>query len=229
MEHGEPPQHHAGRRLAIARLALFGALVGCVLAYAALTDSLPTPEEARDWGESLGPFAPLAYAPLFVVANFLIPWPILAGAGGLLFGTLAATPLAVLGVTGAALAQMAVSRRLAGEHAGLLLPERTRAIEDFLQRNGAVAVMESRIVPILPWGAVNYSAGLTRLRMRDMALGTLVGSPPKVFGYVALGGSLTDLGSLEAKLAVGLLVVLAAAGALLVRRQLLSERGAASA
>ena len=56
----------------------------------------------------------LAYVPLFVLANFLITWPILAGAGGLLFGTAVATPLALAGVTLASLAQMAVARHPAG-------------------------------------------------------------------------------------------------------------------
>ena len=49
--------------------------------------------------------------------------------------------------------------------------------------------MESRIVPLLPWGIVNYSAGLTRLRFGQLGLGTVVGGAPKVFAYVALGGA----------------------------------------
>jgi uncharacterized membrane protein YdjX (TVP38/TMEM64 family) len=75
-------------------------------------------------------------------------------------------------------------------------------------------------VPLLPWGIVNFSAGLTRLRYRDLALGTVVGAAPKVFAYVALGGSLDDLTSPEAIVAILLLVTLAALGALFVRRQI---------
>ena len=130
----------------------------------------------------------------------------LAGAGGLLFGTAVGTPLALAGLTCASLAQMFVARRLASGHHGSLLPERTRRIEDFLTRYGAVAVMETRIVPLLPYGLVNFSAGLTRLRYRELALGTLVGAAPKVFAYVALGGSLSDLTSPEAIVAITLLV-----------------------
>jgi uncharacterized membrane protein YdjX (TVP38/TMEM64 family) len=220
------PERHAGRRLALRRLVAYGLVVGTVLVTLTVTGALPTPTEVRDWGDQLGAFGAAAYVPLFVLVNFVIPWGILAGAAGLLFGTAAGTPLVLAGVTVAALAQMTVARRLAGEHAGALLPERTRAIERFIERNGVVAVMESRIVPLLPYGAINYAAGLTRLRHRDMALGTVVGAAPKVFGYVALGGSLTDLGSPEAKLAVVLLGALALAGALLVRRQLTTERAA---
>jgi uncharacterized membrane protein YdjX (TVP38/TMEM64 family) len=207
-------------------MAMYGAAVGVVFAVAALTGSLPTPDEARDWGEGLGDFAYVAFVPLFVLVNFVVAWPILAGAAGLLFGTAAGTPLALAGVTGAALAQMLVARKLAAGHHGNLLPERTRAVEDFLTRYGAVAVMESRIVPLLPYGLVNFSAGLTRLQYRDMAVGTVIGAAPKVFAYTALGGSLGNLGSPEALAAVGVLAVLALAGALFVRRQIALGRAA---
>ncbi len=212
------------RRPAITRIALYAALVGVVFAIALATGSIPSSDEARDFGNDLGPAAPFLFVPLFVLANFLIAWVILAGAAGLLFGTAAGTPLALAGVTLASLAQMAVSRRLAGEHRGKLLPRRTKRIEDFLTENGAVAVMESRIVPLLPWGLVNYSAGLTHLTYKAMVLGTLIGGAPKVFAYTALGGSLGNLTSPEALTAIALLVILAIGGALFVRTQLAASR-----
>ena len=214
------------RRVAFRRIAIYAAIVGTVFAVALLTGSLPTPDEARDWGEDLGDFAYVAFVPLFAVVNFVVTWPILAGAAGLLFGTAVGTPLALAGVTCASLAQMFVARRLAAGQHGNLLPQRTKAIEDFLTRHGAVAVMESRIVPALPWGMVNYSAGLTRLKYRDMAVGTLIGGAPKVFAYTALGGSLDNLDSPEALVAIALLAALALAGALFVRRQILLGRTA---
>ena len=65
------------------------------------------------------------------------------------------------------------------------------------------------------------------LRFWQLAVGTLVGAAPKVFGYVALGGSLTDLGAPEAKIAIGLLVALALIGIVVMRRQLALDRAAA--
>jgi uncharacterized membrane protein YdjX (TVP38/TMEM64 family) len=219
----------ASRRSVLWRIWIYAAVVATTFVVVAATGSLPSADEAREFGEGLGGFAAAAYVPLFVIANFLITWPILAGAGGLLFGTAAGAPLALAGVTLSALAQMWVARFLAGAHVGALLPRRTRALEEFLTRHGAVSVMESRIVPALPYGLVNYSAGLTRLRFRDMTLGTVVGAAPKVFAYTALGGSLTNLTSPEAIVAVAVLVVLALVGVLFVRRQIAAERGAASA
>jgi uncharacterized membrane protein YdjX (TVP38/TMEM64 family) len=220
----QPPDDRAGRRLALLRLAGFALLVAVIFAVVAITGSFPSADEIRDRGDDLGALAKFLSVPAFVVLNFVIAWPILAGASGLLFGTALGTPLALAGVVGAALTQMAVARHLAGEQAGRLLPRRVRGLEGFLRRKGAVAVMETRIVPGLPYGAVNYAGGLTTLRFRDMALGTVAGAAPKVFGYTALGGSLANLDAIEAKIAIGLMVVVAIAGAVLVRRELRGGR-----
>ncbi len=208
------------RRPAFRRIAIYAAVSAIVFGVAAATGNIPSSDEARDFGDDLGAWAPVLYVPLFVLANFVIAWPILAGAGGLLFGTAAGTALALAGVTAAALTQMAIAHRLAGEHRGRLLPKRTKAIESFLTEHGAVAVMESRIVPGLPYGIVNYAGGVIHLPYKAMALGTVIGAAPKVFAYAALGGSLDDLTSPEALVAIGLWVVLAITGALFVRRQL---------
>jgi len=208
------------RRTALRRITLYGIAWALVVGALAITGNIPSSDEARDFADGLGPLAPILYVPLFVVANFVIPWVILAGAAGLLFGTAGGTALALAGVTLASLTQMTLARWLAAGHHGRLLPQRTKRIENFLTDNGSIAVMESRIVPVLPWGLVNYSAGLTRLTYRDMALGTVIGGAPKVFGYTALGGHLDDLTSPEAITAVVLLVLFGLGGALFAWRQI---------
>ena len=149
----------------------------------------------------------------------------LAGATGLLFGTLAGFPLALTGVTVASLVQMGISRRLAGEHHGPAA-RADQALEDFLTRHGAVAVMESRIVPLLPWGIVNYSAGLTRLWLRPARARHGRGRRPQGVRLRGAGRSLGNLTSPESIVAVGLLVVLGIAGALFVRREIVAGRRA---
>ncbi len=207
------------RRAARLRIAVYAGAWIAIVAALALTGNIPSSDEARDFVDDIGALGPLLYVPLFVLVNFAVAWPILAGAAGLLFGTAVGTPLALLGVTAAALTQMAIARRLAGEHRGRLLPQRTRAVETFLTENGTLAVMESRIVPVLPYGVVNYSAGLTHLSYTAMTVGTLIGAAPKVFVYTALGGSLDDLTSPEALVALVLWALLALAGAVLLWRQ----------
>ncbi len=212
------------RRAAFIRIAAFAAVVAVAFGVVSATGSIPSAADVREWGEGLGPLAPALFVGLFVALNFVITWPILAGAAGLVFGTALGTVVALAGVTMAGLTQMAVARYLAGDAVGHLLPARVSRFEPVLERRGLVAVLYSRIVPAFPWGAANYGAGLTRVRFRDLALGTLMGGPPKVFAYVALGGSLTDLGSTEAKVALAVLLVVAAVGLVIARRQVLAER-----
>ena len=207
------------RRVAIRRIAIYAAVSLAVVGTLALTGNIPSSDEARDFVDDLGALGPILFVPLFVVANFAVAWIILAGAAGLLFGTAVGTPLALLGVTAAALTQMAIARTLAGEHRGRLLPQRTKGVENFLTENGVLAVMESRIVPLLPYGVVNYSAGLTHLSYSAMAVGTLIGALPKVFVYTALGGSLDDLTSPEALIALALWALLGLVGAAFLWKQ----------
>jgi|Tabmets5t2r1_1033131.scaffolds.fasta_scaffold02294_4 hypothetical protein len=100
------------RRSAFWRIAVGAAIVGTIFILVAATGSFPSV------GEGLGRWALTAYVPVFVIANPLIGWPVLAGAAGLLFATAAGTPLALAGVTPAALAQMAIARFSAGALAG---------------------------------------------------------------------------------------------------------------
>jgi len=199
-------------------------VAGTLLATAAvaalwLSGLAPSSGELRDWGDGLGWAAPLLWPPLFAVVNFAVPWPIIAGATGVVFGTAAGTPLALAGVLLAAALQFGVARKVAGEHLRRRVLERVPRIDSLLDRNGFLAVFYSRIVPGVAWGIVNYAAGLARVRLRDLWLGTVAGGTPKVFAYVALGGSFDDLTSPEALVAIGMLVALALAGLVIARRQ----------
>jgi uncharacterized membrane protein YdjX (TVP38/TMEM64 family) len=57
-----------------------------------------------------------------------------------------------------------------------------------------------------------------------MAAATPIGALPRTFAYVALGGSLDDLGSPEAIAALALLVLTAIVGGLIARHQIARER-----
>lgn len=193
-------------------VGLFAALI--------VTGSVPSAEEVRDFGEDLGWIAPVVWPAVFAGLNMLVPWGLLAGATGLLFGTLAGTPLALAGILVAAAVQFSLARAGAGEELRGRMLGRVPRIDAMLERDGFLAIFYSRIVPGLAWGPVNYAAGVARVRLRDLLLATVVGGTPKVFAYVALGGSLDDLSSPEAKAAIALLILLAVGGLVVARRGL---------
>jgi uncharacterized membrane protein YdjX (TVP38/TMEM64 family) len=213
------------RRAALIRLGAFAALVAGVFVAATASGSLPSAERVRDWADGFGAAGPLVFMPLSAALSCLfVPGPALAGAAGLLFGTALGTPVALASAILAASAQLTIARHLAGEQVGAILPARVRRIDDFLERRGFLAVLYVRLAPGIPYTLANYGAGLTRLRLRDMAAGTAVGAIPRTFAYAALGGSLSDLSAPEAKVAIALLVVVGLAGLVLGRRQIRAER-----
>jgi uncharacterized membrane protein YdjX (TVP38/TMEM64 family) len=213
-------------RAAVVRLALFAGAVVALFVFATASGRFPSADRIRDWGDGLGAWGPVLFVPASVVLGCaLTPGPVLAGAAGLLFGTALGTPIALIAAVLTSTLELLIARYLAGGQVGELLPERVRRIDDFIERRGFFAVLYIRLAPGIPYHLVNYGAGLTRLRVRDMAAGTAVGGLPRTFAYVALGGSLSDLGAPEAKIAVGLLVVVGIAGAILARRQIREERG----
>ena len=221
-----PDADSASLRRARLRLIGFTATIGALAAGVTLSGNIPSSGEVRDFGESLGWAGAVLWIPATAALNCIfVPGPVLAGAAGLLFGTAVGTPLAIVAATVAACLQMAIARYLAGAEVGRLLPERARRVDAFLERRGFWAVLYVRLAPGIPYTLVNYGAGLTRLRFRDMAAGTVVGTAPRTFAYVALGGSIEDIGSPESIAAIGLLVVIAIAGAILARREFSLERG----
>jgi uncharacterized membrane protein YdjX (TVP38/TMEM64 family) len=207
------------------RLALFVAVVGGLAIAAAVLGFAPTARELRDIGESLGWGGYVLWIPLTtLLAAVFVPGPVLAGAAGLLFDTAVGIPLAIASATTTAVFEMAIGRFVAGDEVGRRLPARVRRLDAFLERRGFWAVVYLRLAPFVPYNLVNYGAGLTRLRFRDMAGGTVVGAAPRTFAYVALGGSLGNLGSPESIVAVVLLVAIGIVGFFLARRQIAAER-----
>ncbi|MDE3723212.1 VTT domain-containing protein [Nocardiopsis sp. N85] len=179
-----------GRWARAAVVAVWAAVLIAALVYG------PDPARVRAWIEAAGPAAPVAYLVLYVIAVFaLVPRPALNLAAGLLFGLGAGMPLALTGGVGAALAQFAVARYAAGGTVARLLPEGVRSrLDAVAERHAFVAVLQLRLLPIVPYQAVNYGCGLTRMRVAPFALGTFAGGVPATGAMVLLGAGGTDLG-----------------------------------
>jgi uncharacterized membrane protein YdjX (TVP38/TMEM64 family) len=201
------------------RLAALAVLVGGLFVVVALTGSV-SPGRVRDAIDPLGPAA----VPGFIVVSALLtcalfPGPLLAGASGLLFGTALGTPVSIAAATLGAVLAFSIARFLAHDAVEALAGRRLRAIQEWIEQRGFWAVFYARIAPGVPYSLVNYVAGVTRVRLLAFAAATAIGVAPRAFAYTALGGSLDDLGSPEALVAIALLVVMAVGGAVALRMQ----------
>ena len=184
-----------------------------------LSGAAPSAGEARDWGDDLGWGAAIVWPPLFGLIVFFLPWPIVAGATGFVFGTAVGTPLTIAGVLWASSFQFWLSRHVPPPGLRRNVMERVPRLDTLLHRNGFLTVFYTRLVPLLPWGAVSYAAGFARVRLRDVLLATLAAGTPKMFAYTALGGSLDDLTRPEGLVAIAMLVVLTLVGIVVGRRR----------
>jgi uncharacterized membrane protein YdjX (TVP38/TMEM64 family) len=176
--------------------------------------------DVRDWVDAIGPLAPLLFVGVSAsLTPLMFPGPLLAGASGLLFGTALGFPVTLASaVLGASIAFL-ISRHLAGDAIEQLAGPRIRALEELVSRRGFASVLYARIAPGVPYSLVNYAAGLTRIPLGVFAAATAIGTAPRAFAYTALGGSLGNLRSPEAAIAVAVLVVMGSIGLALLYRE----------
>ena len=210
------------------RVGVLAAVIAAVVLYGALSGADLSPERIRAELEVFrGGAGPLMFvAAAIALSSVAVPSAALAGAAGMLYGTAAGALLAHTGIVLAACFQLLLARHVARQPAGALVPARLRAVDEVLERRGFLAVLLYRTIPGLPFITLNYSAGLTRLKVRDMFLGTLIGKAPRTWAYAALGGNLDDLGSPTAIAAIALIAAMAIGGLVPGRRQLAAERAA---
>jgi uncharacterized membrane protein YdjX (TVP38/TMEM64 family) len=209
------------------RLAALIVAVGGVFALLALSGSL-SQARVRHLGEGFGPFGPLVFVAIFAALTAaLFPWWVAAGASGLLFGVALGTPVSIGGALLGAVLAFALARGVAGDAVTELGGARLGAVSAWIGRRDFLSVLFARLMPAAPYSLVSYAAGLAEVRLWTFSLATLLGMAPRAFAYTALGGSLSNLDSPEALIAVGIIVSEGALGLWLAWRS--ARRGAPGA
>jgi uncharacterized membrane protein YdjX (TVP38/TMEM64 family) len=202
------------------RLAALAAALVTFLVIFAVTGSL-SPKKVQHWIDGYGVAGPLVF---IVVSSaltvVLFPGPLLAGASGLLFGTALGTPVSIVAATTGAALAFALGRWWAHDAVVETFGhrERLQALRAWVGARGFESVLLARIAPGVPYNLVNYAAGLTPIALGTFTLATAIGVAPRAFAYTALGGSIGNLGSPAAIVAIGLLAAEGAFGIWLLRR-----------
>ncbi|MBW3652459.1 MAG: TVP38/TMEM64 family protein [Actinobacteria bacterium] len=200
-----------------ARLAILAvALVGGAIAAIALGG--PSKDAITDAVGSTGVAGPLVFIALYVALTvLLVPGTLLTAAGGILFGVALGTALSLVSATLAATICFLIGRRLGREHVEQIAGKRVARLDEWIARNGFAAVLYVRLIPLVPFNALNYVAGVSAVDLRSYVAATAVGIIPGTFAYTALGGSFDEPTSPEFLAAVALIVVLAVAAPLVQR------------
>lgn len=182
------------------------------------TGVLPSPTDVRSAVRDAGAWAPAvfvaAFAGLTLVAT---PRNVLTTIGAALFGIAGGIVLSWIAALIGAVAAFGLARLLGADTAQRLTRGRLERVDTVLRDHGTAAVVAARLLPVVPFSAVNYGAGVLGVRLRDFTLGTAVGIIPGTLAYAALGTYALD--DPWAFAAVGVvLVVLFVAGSVAARR-----------
>jgi uncharacterized membrane protein YdjX (TVP38/TMEM64 family) len=194
---------------------LIGALVTV-----ALTVGLPDLTAIRDDFARMGWWAGIAFAGIYAAATLSpLPKTVLTLAAGALFGVPVGLLVVVIGANVGAAAGFGIGRLLGRETVGRLVGSRFDRFDALLTRRGFVAVLTARLIPIVPFTAVNYLAGLTVVRLRDFLAGTLLGMIPATAAYVTVGAYGAAPGSWPFLSAVAALLLLTSVALVMARRR----------
>ncbi len=163
---------------------------------AALTAALllnPDPDEIEEAFTGLGFFGPALFAVAYAVLTvLLVPGAPLTIAAGALFGVVGGGIVVMFGATAGAAASFLISRRSTRGAVEQARGARLEALEQRFGGRGFPAMLLLRLIPLVPFNALNYAAGATAIGTRDYMLATFIGIAPGVFVFTALGAGLSD-------------------------------------
>lgn len=147
---------------------------------------------------------------------------------GFLFGPLLGTLYAVGSMTISAVACFTISRHLAGNWVQQRYDDRLQSFNAEIASRGSIYLVVVRMVPLMPFVAINLVAGLTRTRFTTFGWTTVVGSLPGAAVFSYAGSRLLAIESFEdvwtpgtivAVVLLVLLVGLGATTAVLIKRR----------
>jgi uncharacterized membrane protein YdjX (TVP38/TMEM64 family) len=136
------------------------------------------------------PAAPLVFLGLHVAASLtFVPRSLFGLAAGIIFGLWWGMLWAVLGSVVGAAAGFLLARYVHSAVFDRARWTRFTALLERAERGGWRMVTLIRLVPVIPHSLSNYALGLTRLRLGDYALGSLLGQLPLTVATVDLGAA----------------------------------------
>lgn len=163
-------------------------LVVAAMAWLAFNVRLPDPQAIQARVDGWGAWGPVVFVVGFAVVGVTpIPISILAVAAGLVFGVFGGSLVSIAGSTLGALGGYGLARLLGADTVSRLLGGYGERVRAMLRGNSLLAVLLLRLAPMLPYWAVNYSAGVFGVKLRPYLLGTLVGGSAGQISLVAIG------------------------------------------
>jgi uncharacterized membrane protein YdjX (TVP38/TMEM64 family) len=175
-------------------------------------------ESVPDQVAQLGALAPIAGVTVgAALLMALVPRTPISVACGLLFGAGGGIVCALAATLVAAAATFAAGRWLGRDFVARRAGRRWAALEQWIAREGVLAVAAVRSVPLGPYGLVGYAYGTSNVHVRDYTLGTLIAGTPSAVTYALLGAAIAGAATMSPITFVPLIIGLLLAAVVMVR------------
>lgn len=166
-----------------------------------------------------GVWGPLLFVLAYVIMTvIMVPGSVMSLATGLLFGPVWGVVLVLLSATLGSQAAFEIARRLGHNVFHSRIGQRLARADTWITGQGFWAVLGLRLLPVVPFNALNYALGLSNVTRRNAVLGTLLGIIPGTVAVVGLGSSLTDISSWAFVANLTAVIVIFAVGTMVARR-----------
>ena len=143
----------------------------------------------------LGIFAPIIYIFLYILATILLlPSTPLNLSGGLIFGFWGGLIWTSIAAIMAAVVSFAYARYLGRNWVKKRFGIHLQKLDKEINNGGMGYIFAIRLLPLIPYGIVNFGAGLTSIKERDYFLGTIFGTIPGILPFVMMGAGFSSLG-----------------------------------
>lgn len=158
-----------------------------------------TAETLREYIQDFGYLAPIIYILAFTLLPIaFFPVPVLALAGGLLFGFTYGTIYTIIGATLNSGIMFLMAKILAKDAVTELLqkklPEKwSKFLLEMDEKQGFRVIFILRLIPAMPYNVINYGAGLTSIKFSNYMIATILGILPGTLVFLNIGNKAIDI------------------------------------
>lgn len=154
-------------------------------------------------------YSTLVYILIFIIKPFLIlvPSNVLVIIGGILFGPVKGFLLNMLGFFISGTISFYISRLLGRDFVEGIVGKRFIKLDRNLEERGFKILFLLRLPPVLPYDALSYACGLTKIKYRDFIAASLLGVVPETICYSIMGKSFSNPLSPSFIIPIGIIII----------------------
>ena len=142
----------------------------------------------------------LLFIVIMGIQGLLVPIPseVVLLATGMIWGWFYGGIMAIIGSMAAALLCFYISKKGGRPLAEKFIGKKgIDMVDDLISKHGIKVIIIGRFIPIIPFDVISYTSGLVDIKVKDYAIGTLIGSIFRAFFYSIMGSFLFQQQGLE--------------------------------